>query len=401
MTLKRAVLLQTEATGRKIAVLRCFAREATKCANWMLNQKTDNRLTHLWAKVGRQTKESTGFNAQVVCDLVRNVAKAKGDHVNHITVKFNVPRNCKTFETRRYFFVELGMYPRKRLAIPIRKNRNWDRFNGLLGSGWTCRTFGLTASLEIVAFFSKEATQLSPRRNMLGIDINVKNFAASVISPDGRILKQLYFGQSLWDTKHEFARRRALLQSVNGLKKLKQMRHDQRNFVRTNLGQIVAGMIRLAKKYDADVAIENLSRFRPKDRKFNTKVMSLPFFKFRQILSARCFDNGITLNKVDSYHTSKWCSRCGAVGRGHDGSNYSLFRCKGCGQVVNSDRKASLAVAVKSLLERNGSPIQEMFQFSGRRVPVSGLVRVSDAAGPMAVLMSVRSRGKSIGIGDG
>lgn len=260
--------------------------------------------------------------------------------------------------------------------------------------------FGLTPSLEIAAFFSKEATHLSPRRNMLGIDINAKNFAASVISPDGLVLKQLYSGQSLWDRKNEITERRALLQSVNGLKKLKQMRHDQRNFVRTNLGQIVAEIIRLAKKSDADVAIENLSRFRPKDRKFNTKVMSLPFFKFRQILSARCFDNGITLNKVDSYHTSKWCSRCGAVGRGHDGSNYSLFRCKSCGQVVNSDRKASLAVAVKSLLERNGPPIQETFQLSGRRVPVSGLVRVSDAAGPMAVLMPVRSRGKSTGFGD-
>ncbi|MEM3185827.1 MAG: hypothetical protein QXQ39_03995 [Conexivisphaerales archaeon] len=40
------------------------------------------------------------------------------------------------------------------------------------------------------------------------------------------------------------------------------------------------------------------------------------------------------------------------VGNGHDGSIYSLFRCKECGQVVNADRKASLAVAIKTLVLR-------------------------------------------------
>ncbi len=51
-----------------------------------------------------------------------------------VTVKFNVPRNCKTFKTRGFTFVEFGLYPKKRVAVPIRKNRNWDRFIGLLGS---------------------------------------------------------------------------------------------------------------------------------------------------------------------------------------------------------------------------------------------------------------------------
>jgi len=68
-------------------------------------------------------------------------------------------------------------------------------------------------------------------------------------------------------------------------------------------------------------------------------VMRIPFYAFRRNLEARCFDKGITLNIADSWHTSKWCSRCGAVGKSHDAANYSLFGCK-CGLVVNSDRKA-------------------------------------------------------------
>jgi transposase len=52
---------------------------------------------------------------------------------------------------------------------------------------------------------------------------------------------------------------------------------------------------------------------------------------------------------------------------------YSLFRCKACGLTVNSDRKASLAVAVKSLLERvSPNAHSEFVQISSRGVPVNG-----------------------------
>jgi len=393
--MERAVLLQTEPTGRKLGILRNFSEEALRQANWMLTRRTDRSSKRLQDKTYRQVKESTGFQAQVMCDLSQSVARSKGGHLNGITVKFNVPRNCKTFKTKEFFFVELGMYPRNRLAVPIRKNRNLDRFFGLLGNAWTCKTYGLTPSLDIVAFLSKEEPPLVPLRNVLGIDINNKNFAYSVLTPKGKVLEQGYLGQQIWPKKVHFSERRALLQSLNALKKLKRMRHLQRDFVRTNIGQMVREIILIAKRFEADISIERLGRFSPKGRRFNKRVMTIPFFLFKRILQARCFDNGITLNRVDAYHTSKWCTHCGAVGKGHDGGNYSLFRCRECGQIVSADRKASLAVAVKCLLERGGIPYQNTLQISSRRVPVNGLVRSgSDAPGPMAVPMLVRGRGK-------
>ena len=395
----RAVLLQTEPTRRKLGILRRFSGEALKQANWMLSQRgTDRSSKRLQEKTYRQVKESSGFQAQVMCELSRSVARSRGDHLKEITVKFNIPRNCKTFRTKGFFFVELGMYPKRRLAVPIRKNRNLDRFFGLLGSGWTCKTFGLTPSLEIVAFLSKEETALSPQRNLLGIDINNKNFAYTVLTPEGKVLRQGYLGQQIWPKKVHFAERRALLQSLNALKKLKRMRHRQKDYVRTNVGQMVREIILAAKRFDVGVvAIERLRRFKPKGRAFNKMVLTIPFYLFRRLLEARCFDSGIMLNRVDAYHTSKWCTHCGAVGKkGHDGGNYSLFRCKACGQVVNADRKASLAVAVKCLLERGGFPNENGLQISSRRVPVNGLYRDggSDAPGPMAVPMQVLGRGK-------
>jgi IS605 OrfB family transposase len=399
---KRAILLQTEATGHKLGSLRAFVEEATECSNWILSKRIPKEsATDLQARVLQEAKEEYGFNVQVVCSLARGLAKSKSDVVAGMTVKFNVPRNCKTFRTKGFFFVELGVYPRQRLAIPLRRNRNLDRFFGLLGSGWTCKTLGLTPSLEIVAYLSKEEEQLRPRRNVLGIDINAKNFAYTVLTHDGEILKQGYLGQQIWVKKRHFEERRAMLQSLNALKKLKRMRHRQRNYVKTNIGQLVREVVILAKKHGADISIENLRRFKPMGRKFNRKVMTIPFYLFRRTLEARCFDNGITLNKEDAYHTSKWCSHCGAVGKGHDGSVYALFRCRECGQVVNADRKASLAVAVKTLSLRSGFPNQNTLQISGRRVPVNGLFRVSDAPESMAVPALALGRGKPTGFSRG
>lgn len=338
------------------------------------------------------------MNSQVVCDLRRGVLKSKANRIARVAVKFNVPRNCRTFETMRFFFVELGLYPGERIAVPIRKNRSFQRLRFLLHSGWNCKTYGLTPTLEIAAYLSKDEKELVPRGNMLGIDLNAKNLSYTVLSPTGDILKQGYLGQHIWHRKRRFEERRSMLKSFRALKKLKQMRHRQRDFVYTNLGQTVKEIMLLARKFGADVAIERISRFKAKGRAFNRKVMTIPFHIFRRILEARCFDNSIKLNMVDPYHTSKWCSRCGAVGKGHDGGNYAMFRCRNCGLALNSDRKASLAVAVKSLLERNRSINRESFQISGRRVPVSGLMRPSPMTqGRTAVLPSTLARGKPTG----
>jgi hypothetical protein len=131
--MRRAVLLQTEATPRKLGILRDFAEKAVKCSNWMLsNRLPGESATSLQSRTLQEAKSRYSFNVQVVCALARSLAKTKGKRVDGVTVKFNVPRNCKTFKTEEFDFVELGLYPGKRVAIPIRKNRNWDRFRQCL-----------------------------------------------------------------------------------------------------------------------------------------------------------------------------------------------------------------------------------------------------------------------------
>lgn len=271
----RAILLQTDATDSKNRALSDFLNKVTTEVNRVLPMRPKfKNASEFQTAIAPSVKKNAGFNIQVICDIARSTwGKHKNStRVGGTTVKFNVPRNCKTFRTRGFDFVEFGLYPRRRLAVPIRKNRDWDRFNGLLRSGWTCKTYGLTPSLEVVAYLSKEEKELTPRGNVVGIDINAKNFAYTVLSSTGKILEQGYLGQQMWPKKVRFARRRPLLQSVGALKKLNRMKHDQANYVRTNIGQLVREVILLARRHKADVSIENLRRFKPKGRVFNRKV---------------------------------------------------------------------------------------------------------------------------------
>ncbi|MBI5061811.1 MAG: IS200/IS605 family element transposase accessory protein TnpB [Candidatus Aenigmarchaeota archaeon] len=384
--MNKAILLQSLATESKNKRLDSFMNKAIEEYNRLLSAKWDlkngdwcNTFMEFHKKTLLVSKINTSFNVQVRCSLIRDAWKKKGSRVNGLTVKFNIPRNCKTFSTKSNFFVRLSLYPKIRIPVPIKQNRNYQRFQSLLGSGWVCKTFGLTKDLQIVAYLSKEKI-IEKRGNVLGIDVNAKHFAVSVVSPKGKVLYQTYLGKHIWIKRKKIIKRRALLQSINAKKKLERIKTYEKDFVKTNLGQVIREIIKIANRFNAEITIEKLNRFGRKGRRFNRTVMRIPFFKFRQILEQRCFDNNIPLNIVDSWHTSKWCTHCGAVGKGHS-SNYSMFKCK-CGQIVNSDRKASLAIAVKSLLEREDTTNPSVsIQISKWRATVNSLIRPSAVVG--------------------
>ncbi len=390
--MQRAIVLQASPTASKLAKLEKFSSDALIAYNQLLSSREGcSKFMEFHHKALSSCKKNTSFNIQVVCSLIRDAWRKKAQSVKTVCVKFNVPRNCKTFFTKSSFFVELGIVPRHRVAVPIKRNRNFQRYSALVSDGWACKTYGLLPDGQIVAYLSKDK-EIPQRKNVLGIDINAKHFAVSVLSPSGIVLYQTYFGKHIWTRRKKLMARRAILQSFGAKRKLVNLKTTERNFVKTNLGQIVREIIKLARRFDAEISIENLSKFKPKGKRFNKTVMRIPFAMFKSTLEQRCFDNNIPLNVIDSWHTSKWCSHCGAVGKGH-ADNYSLFKCKECGQIANSDRKASLAIALKSLLERKHNPNQTCFQISNRRVPVSGLLRSHENVG-VAVHNTSTSEGK-------
>ena len=378
--MKRSVLLQVCATRSKEAALRKAMSVATSEFNRLWDERDFcPKFMDFHKKVYSGCKERTSFNSQVVCDIERSVWKSKGK-TKGVALKFNVPRNCKTFDMSMPF-VKFSLFSENPISIPISKNRNFQRYSDLLKNGWICKTYGLTSRLEIVAYLSKDEVALPVKKNALGIDFNAKRIAITVLSDKNEVLYQNYFGLHIWVKRKKIMRRRSLMQSSNNLPALRRLKNREYDFVETNIGQMVRQITDLALRYDADISIENLRRFSPKGRKFNKIVMRMPFFKFREILASRCFDKNIAMNIIDSWHTSKFCSRCGAVGEGHDYRNYALFRCKECGVVVNSDRNASRNIALKCLLERKDILDRKPFQISNRGGLVNDLRLLSDEVG--------------------
>jgi hypothetical protein len=62
----------------------------------MISMKTDKSPRTLWSATGKLARDSTGFNVQVVCDLVRMVAKSDSKSFRAVTVRFYLRRNCRT-----------------------------------------------------------------------------------------------------------------------------------------------------------------------------------------------------------------------------------------------------------------------------------------------------------------
>ncbi len=406
--MKRAILLQIDdITTKKARILKDFFMKATSEFNRLWDERNFcNTFMDFHRKTFAESKKRTGFNVQVYASLERAVWRSKGMSKG-ITVKFNVPRNCKTFNMTMPF-IELGIYPRNRVAVPIKKNRNFQRYSDLLKNGWACKTYGLTHDLQIVAYLSKEEVELPPRKNILGVDVNSKCFAVSVISPSGKVLHQDYFGKDIWVKRKKIFERKSVLQSYadtgreHAKKALRRLKRNEHNFVKNRIGEVVKEITEMALRYDADIAIEDLKRFSPKGKRFNREVMRIPFFTFKKNLQQRCFDKNIALNIVDAWHTSKFCSHCGAVGKGHSSANYALFRCKECGVKVNSDRQASLNIAIKSLLERRGTTNHNTLQISNRRVPVNWLIRPDAVVEPIVTVRHVSSTyGKPTGFSRG
>lgn len=176
----------------------------------------------------------------------------------------------------------------------------------MLNDGWECRTYGLTSDGEITAYLPKADTTFPERKNILGIDINLKCFAVSVVAPNGRILKQTYFGKDIWVKRRKIFERREKLQSPadkgshRAIQSLQRIKVQERNFVKNKnrLGEITGKITDTALQYNADIAIEDLKRFKTIGRKANKKIMRIPFYQFKQLLKSRCFDKGINLISI-------------------------------------------------------------------------------------------------------
>jgi len=390
---KCVVLNGLDLTSKKSDILSKFTSEYLRVLNLTLDKlpqaKSSNELHHLTYSNIRQT-------SFLPSDIIQEARKDAWATRKKIKNKF---KSCSLRLNKRWFrFVKtkrgnpcfkITYSPQRGFVIPIKKDRQFQRFYSFFNNGWVFENISLLRSGKIAVILEKEFPKPETnQRYVVGLDVGSSTLASVTVfdTKTSKVVKQLYFGKDVAERQRRYLKRRAKLQSLaekgfeRAKKSLGRLKHKQASFVKTRSGQIAKEIVNLAKSYNACISIEKLKDLRSKKGQFNRsanqKINRIPYGKFREFLKSNCEMFQTPLHEVDAYHTSKWCPHCGAVNDGHTGGNYALYKCKECSLIVNSDRKASLAVTIKSVLERNRH-INGMgpFQFSNTRVPVNGLLR--------------------------
>jgi len=397
--LRKCILLNSvKLTPRKQEVFDGFLAEYLRVLNETLKHlssaKSSTQLHHLTYS---NIRKSSFLSSDIVQEARKDVW-AKRKTVNSEFKRCSIRLNKRWFKLvkseRGNPCFKITYSPRKTFTIPVKLDKQLKRFNSFLDDGWCFSNISLLSGGRIAVVLEKKFSKPeNNRRFVVGVDVGSSTLATVTVfdTKTSKVEKQFYFGRDVAQKQRRYLERRKKLQSHadNGSgkakKHLRKLKHKQRNFVKTRSGQIAKEIVNLAESYDASIAIEKLSvrgRKHRFDKKANMKINRIPYARFREFLSSNCEQHGVPLHIVDAYHTSKWCPHCGAVNKGHQSGNYALYKCRKCGMVVNSDRKASLAIAIKSVLERTSQDLTKpcFVQISNTRVPVNGLVR-PDAVG--------------------
>jgi len=244
----------------------------------------------------------------------------------------------------------------ERMAIPISRDGAYRRVQEHIEKGWGLTSIIMKRDLRFLVVLKKEVPEPSIRPNWMGVDINSSKIAVSIIN-GRKVLKQTYYGKDVSARQFRFEERRAKLQEYRdtvsrgkaGLK-LRRLSGKQRNYVRTRMWQIANEIVKLAKQFNANIAIEELSLRKRKgewSKKSRRKVNRIPYGFFRHALKYVAEREGVVVKEIEPSYTSQTCSRCGHIGK-ENWKGYSYFRCVKCGYEANRDRVASLNITERA-----------------------------------------------------
>ena len=125
------------------------------------------------------------------------------------------------------------------------------------------------------------------------------------------------------------------------LKALDKLSNKERNFVKTYNHYVSKQVIDFALKNNAKyINMEDLSGFNT--NKFILRNWS--FYELQQFITYKAQRNGIEVRKINPYHTSQICSKCGHWEEGQRDTQ-DHFKCKACGYEDNADFNASKNIA--------------------------------------------------------
>jgi IS605 OrfB family transposase len=295
-----------------------------------------------------------GLHSQIANDLFKDAVAIlnNGGKVKRVTIPYNVPRSGKFATTKNGNPVVSIATLDGRVAVPIAMDGAYQRYEELLKQGYNTTFFRFNHS-KIHVTLKKDYEIRQDYDAVLGVDVGVKRLAAvSIVNREGRILKQLYLGQDVGDKQRDISLRRSKLRSYAdkgsryARQALRRLKKYEDNYTTTRCWQVAHEIVKLAEKYNAFIAIEDLEGLKDArgNRKGNRKSKRIPYHKLRVALESVARQNNRLVVVVYPRGTSYICSRCGSKGS----RNEAIFKCPNCGCIVNADRNASVNIAIRA-----------------------------------------------------
>lgn len=347
---KERKLQETYSTVKEIATI-CFKTGARS-----QHQLQQNLYSHLCKKYS--------IAAQLVLEalLYGWNAKNTAEQLKDVIVRFD--QNISSFrETGRGNPVVTVRTNKERIGLPIRQDGAYHRLLAHMTDGWAVGSVLMKRDRSFLVCLSKDMPNPPARSNVLGVDVNAGSVAISILTPQKRILRQLYLAEDIEHAQIRFTKRRAKLRShrdghdqdddhskaAMALKNLGKRQHD---YVQTNMWLLAKQLCQIARDYDANIAIEHLRHLRKKKgqvtKKARKRINRIPYGLLRLTLQHKGPQMGVKVIEVPPRYTSQTCSRCGY--RAKANRKRRLFLCQKCGFTCNADRNASVNIGLRAIM---------------------------------------------------
>jgi IS605 OrfB family transposase len=398
---KTVTLNLLEPTKAKRQAIDNLRNTYQKALSFVVSQNVKATRMKLQSLFYQKIREN-GLHSQVANDLFKDAVAIlnNGGRVSNVTVPFNIPRSGNFGTTSKGNPVVCFSTFSRRVAVPIAMDGAYQRFRELQSEGYATTFFRLSQN-RVYVVLKKDFPIDDNYEAIIGVDVGVKSLAAvSIINREGRVLKQLYLGQDVGDRQRDVSLRRSKLQSHrdNGSRyarqALRRLKKLERHYVATRCWQVAHEIVKLAERYNAFIAVEDLKGLKNAkgNRKGNRKAKRMPYHKFRAALESVAWQKGRLVVAVYPRGTSHICPRCGSKGL----RDKAVFHCPNCGYEANSDRGASVNIALRAGVNHPKTKGFFISQFPERNLAVNQGVLVHDGVGLRCLRHFQSSRDKPI-----
>ena len=191
--------------------------------------------------------------------------------------------------------------------------------------------------LFIHIIFSKNKKIPLPSGKSVGIDLGIRTLAVTSE-------KKFFNIKQVKNKRIMFKRLRKKLQAkgtTSAKKLLKKISGREKRFMAWVNHNVSKQIVSSLKPGDV-IIMEQLKGIRKsKGRRFNFWLHGWSFYQLQRFISYKAVLRGIGVSKINPFHTSKRCSKCGEIGSRSKG----FFKCLHCGHSLNADLNASYNLA--------------------------------------------------------